>query len=764
MNDLIQTPPDQILSKVRLRLLDPMGKSIEGLKYQVRDGQKIVAKGITDAQGVIEAFSSSIGRLLTVHVQRFGAEEMKAIKTIVPWAEDFRLKLVSGKVKDKLNAEKDQGTPGSYKRKTYKVQKGDTLGRIARKYGTTAVALAKLNNIAVTDTIYPDQLLKAPAVPEGGHFAAPTGTPAPAPASVAPGAPAAPAGPVKEKGAPPDDTGTDAEPGPAKVAPPMAPVDTKKEEDRGEHGTPKTSVSPICDQSGCIKLGAKGQLVEELNIRLMGFGNTVQHPAPLDEFTAATERAVKQFQRDYMIATETGRACIATLAAIDEMQKKFPLSYDGLACQCHAHNPGTQGCTGFGMGRVDSNSVGHLKNGKNIPGIERPGIHRALFWSLRAALFYLHEKEAGLGYRFSYISSGYRCWKRAKQKNIFTTNHHGNAIDAHFKRASNGSHVDGAALDTLKNKVFVAHMRARPTWDTPNRISLEPTTMTDQWVHLDVREFEPAYRLDRHYAKTITAADGDGLITIAKREGRFGLLNCGGISAVGPAKTLPVAAPIPAAKPGPIAGPAVSPPSVSAKPTEPKPGTPAKSPEAAPTDAKAGPASPVRQDAQTLDVSQLGIDFIKVWESGSLTKHHLKVYDDNKGFCTIGVGHLIDGQRSCATLKSVGSKAYKKYQDGITVAQEDALFAADVKRIVNNTLPSIQVPLHQHEFDALMSLAFNTGGLTKFKKMLAKLNTGNYSGCCDEFADITNGGDKGLTDRRKAEMKIFRNNVYDAKH
>jgi GH24 family phage-related lysozyme (muramidase) len=55
-------------------------------------------------------------------------------------------------------------------------------------------------------------------------------------------------------------------------------------------------------------------------------------------------------------------------------------------------------------------------------------------------------------------------------------------------------------------------------------------------------------------------------------------------------------------------------------------------------------------------------------------------------------------------------------------------------------------------------------GQTKFKTLLAKLNTGNYSGSCDEFADITNGGDKGLTDRRKSEMKLFRNNVYDAKH
>jgi GH24 family phage-related lysozyme (muramidase)/LysM repeat protein len=764
MNDPKQTPSDQIISNVRLRLLDPLGKNIEGLKYQVRDGQKIVAKGITDAQGVIEAFSSSIGRLLTVHVQRFGAEEMKAIKTIVPWAEDFRLKLVSGKVKDKLNAEKDQGTPGSYKRKTYKVRKGDTLGRIAPKYGTTAVALAKLNGIAVTDTIYPDQLLKVPAVPEGGHSPTPTGTPATTPASAAQAAPAAPAGPVKEKEAPSDDTGTEAEPGPAKVAPPTAPVDTKKDKDRGEHGTPKTSVSPVCDQSGCIKLGAKGQLVEELNIRLMGFGNTVQHPAPLDEFTAATERAVKQFQRDYMGAAETGRACIATLVAMDEMQKKFPLSYNGLACQCHAHNPGTQGCTGFGMARLDSNSVGHLKNGKNIPGIERPGIHRALFWSLRAALFYLHEKEAGLGYRFSHISSGYRCWKRAKQMNIFTTNHHGNAIDAHFKRASNGSHVDGAALDTLKNKVFVAHMRARPTWDTPNRISLEPTTMTDRWVHMDVREFKPAYRLDRHYAKTREAADGDELVIMAKREGRFGLLNCGGIAAAGPAKPKPVSAPVPAATPASNPTPRKPPANPPPKSVPTNPGAPAKPPAPGPSSAKAGPASPSRQNADTLDVSPLGLDFIREWESGSLTKNHLNPYNDNKGFCTIGVGHLIDGKRSCAILKSAGSKSYIKYEAGITVPQENALFAADVKRIVNSTLPSIQVPLHQHEFDALMSLAFNTGGLTKFKKMLAKLNTGDYSGCCDEFADITNHGDKGLVDRRKSEMKLFRNNVYDAKH
>ena len=72
--------------------------------------------------------------------------------------------------------------------------------------------------------------------------------------------------------------------------------------------------------------------------------------------------------------------------------------------------------------------------------------------------------------------------------------------------------------------------------------------------------------------------------------------------------------------------------------------------------------------------------------------------------------------------------------------------------------------MYQHEYDALASLIFNTGSFSTCPKLLAKLNTKDYSGCCDEFADITNGGDKGLVKRRKAEMKMFRNNVYDSSH
>ncbi|QPI49224.1 glycoside hydrolase family protein [Massilia antarctica] len=92
------------------------------------------------------------------------------------------------------------------------------------------------------------------------------------------------------------------------------------------------------------------------------------------------------------------------------------------------------------------------------------------------------------------------------------------------------------------------------------------------------------------------------------------------------------------------------------------------------------------------------------------------------------------------------------------------MFAEDVEKIRLRALKSIHKPLHQYEFDALMSLAFNTGGLKKFTKLLANLNTGLYGECCKEFADITSKGDKGLKARRKSEMDLFTNNVYNADH
>ncbi|MFB9246421.1 hypothetical protein IV454_27815 [Massilia antarctica] len=40
------------------------------------------------------------------------------------------------------------------------------------------------------------------------------------------------------------------------------------------------------------------------------------------------------------------------------------------------------------------------------------------------------------------------------------------------------------------------------------------------------------------------------------------------------------------------------------------------------------------------------MDFIRIWENGNLEDDFLEPYNDHKNYCTIGVGHLIDGQVS----------------------------------------------------------------------------------------------------------------------
>jgi GH24 family phage-related lysozyme (muramidase) len=196
---------------------------------------------------------------------------------------------------------------------------------------------------------------------------------------------------------------------------------------------------------------------------------------------------------------------------------------------------------------------------------------------------------------------------------------------------------------------------------------------------------------------------------VARREGRLPLINCGGLL----------------------------PPAASAPPPA------------------AGTQGEARLPIESLRLSQKGLDFIKGWEKCSL-----KPYDDSEGFCTIGWGHLI-ARKKCASLSK---DELKPFTDGISQASADTMFSKDLEKQEDIVKEYVQVPLFQHEYDALVSLIFNLGGFKKCPKLLSKLNTKDYSGCCDEFADITNGGTSGLVKRRKAEMNIFRNAVYDSSH
>lgn len=98
---------------------------------------------------------------------------------------------------------------------------------------------------------------------------------------------------------------------------------------------------------------------------------------------------------------------------------------------------------------------------------------------------------------------------------------------------------------------------------------------------------------------------------------------------------------------------------------------------------------------------------------------------------------------------------------GLILLQRDA---SEAERIVQRCAP---VPMHQHEFDAFVSFAYNVGpgkagvkdGFCELRRggpptMLRRLLAGDYQGACDALMDWTNFQGRplrGLTLRRQRE-------------
>lgn len=160
-----------------------------------------------------------------------------------------------------------------------------------------------------------------------------------------------------------------------------------------------------------------------------------------------------------------------------------------------------------------------------------------------------------------------------------------------------------------------------------------------------------------------------------------------------------------------------------------------------------------RISIEDLSLSKLGEIFIKAWE-----KLRLDHYNDKFGYCTVGWGHLVNGKVSCENL---GIKVGKK----ITQEEADKYFERDKATPEQLVQLAIKVPLHQHEFDALVSLSFNIGDISKKAPSLCKkINLKQYEAAADEFLDITNGGVPGLVTRRKQENAMFLRANYDSTH
>ncbi len=136
--------------------------------------------------------------------------------------------------------------------------------------------------------------------------------------------------------------------------------------------------------------------------------------------------------------------------------------------------------------------------------------------------------------------------------------------------------------------------------------------------------------------------------------------------------------------------------------------------------------------------------------------HHegvvLGPYLDSVGVWTFGIGHTgVDGVNP-ATMP----KGHPPDRDAALREVFD-LFRRDIARYEAEVSASVHVPLAQHEFDALVSFHYNTGGIAR-ATLTRKLNAGDRDGSAAAFMGWSKPAQ--IIPRRRAEQALFRDGTY----
>jgi GH24 family phage-related lysozyme (muramidase) len=170
--------------------------------------------------------------------------------------------------------------------------------------------------------------------------------------------------------------------------------------------------------------------------------------------------------------------------------------------------------------------------------------------------------------------------------------------------------------------------------------------------------------------------------------------------------------------------------------------------------ARPGAVSPF---AYTL--SKQGIDLLK-----SIEELAVKPYDDQTGKeitswvkgATIGYGHLIK------------KSEWEKYKIGITEPQALNLFKNDLAPYNQKVSLLVKVSILQHEYDALVILAYNIGRAAFASSSVLKLV--NDPSAVTPYISLEKAWMawnksqgkymKGLANKRQAEWKIYSKNIY----
>jgi lysozyme len=128
-------------------------------------------------------------------------------------------------------------------------------------------------------------------------------------------------------------------------------------------------------------------------------------------------------------------------------------------------------------------------------------------------------------------------------------------------------------------------------------------------------------------------------------------------------------------------------------------------------------------------------------------------YLDSKNVWTFGIGHTASAGPPDPEKMSRGMPA----DLDAAIRQAFRLFASDIAAYEADVRRAVKVPLAQHEFDALVSFHYNTGGIAR-AALTQKLNEGKRETAAEAFMNWRRPAS--IIPRREAERDLFRHGRY----
>lgn len=156
---------------------------------------------------------------------------------------------------------------------------------------------------------------------------------------------------------------------------------------------------------------------------------------------------------------------------------------------------------------------------------------------------------------------------------------------------------------------------------------------------------------------------------------------------------------------------------------------------------------------QPMQVSAQGI--LEIAEHEGIV---LGPYRDSVGVWTFGVGHTAAaGGVIPEAMPRRDTRRFSASEVEGALQQALDQFKRDLKAYSDRVNAAVKVPLKQHQFDALVSFDFNTGGIFK-ARLTQAINRGDLRG--DGFMGWVR--PKEIIKRRMAEQALFRTGNYAA--